>query len=92
MNREKLSCLHKNNLQCFFDNNKNISGAANQHIRMISERSCDTEGRSNALHYRYKLHLKILNILVDEEIPPPPPYYIKCFECLEKCYLTVTDY
>ncbi len=29
------------------DNNKNVSWAANQHIRMISEGSCDTEDRSN---------------------------------------------
>ncbi len=42
---------------------KNISWAANQHIRMISEESCDTEDWSNdaensALHYKNKLHLK----------------------------------
>ncbi len=29
------------------DNNKNVSWAANQYIRMISEGSCDTEDWSN---------------------------------------------
>ncbi len=29
------------------DNNKNISWVANQHIRMISKGSCDTEDWSN---------------------------------------------
>jgi len=29
------------------DNDKNVSWAANQHIRMISEGSCDTEACSN---------------------------------------------
>ncbi len=38
--------------------------AANQHIRLISERSCDTEDWSNdaencALHHRNKLYFKI---------------------------------
>ncbi len=42
----------------------NVSWAANQHIRMISERSCDTEDWSNdaensALHHSNKLHFKI---------------------------------
>ncbi len=42
----------------------NVSLAANQHIRMISEGSCDTEDWSNdaensALAHRNKLHFKI---------------------------------
>ncbi len=41
---------------------RNVS--ANQHIRMISEGSCDTEDWSNdaensALHHRYKLHFGV---------------------------------
>ncbi len=48
----------------FSTDNQNDSWAANQHIRMISEESCDTEDCSNdaenlALHHRNKLHLKI---------------------------------
>ncbi len=43
---------------------KNVSLASNQHIRMISEGSCDTEDWSNdagnsALHHRNKLYFKI---------------------------------
>ncbi len=43
---------------------RNVSWAANQHIRMISKGSCDTEDWSNdaensALHYRNKLHFTI---------------------------------
>ncbi len=43
---------------------RNVSLAANQHIRMISERSRDTEDWSNdtvntALHHINKLHFKI---------------------------------
>ncbi len=34
--------------------------AANQHIRIISEGSCDAE--NSALHHRNKLHFKIENI------------------------------
>ncbi len=45
----------KNNIKC--------SWAANQHIRMISEGSCDSEDWSNAensaLHHRNKLYFKI---------------------------------
>ncbi len=42
----------------------NVSWAPNQHIRMISEGSCDTEDWSNdaensALHHRNKLHLTL---------------------------------
>ncbi len=42
---------------------KNISWAADQHIIMISEGSCDTEDWSNdaensALHHKNKLHFK----------------------------------
>ncbi len=42
----------------------NVSWAANQHIRMISEGSCDTEDWRNdaentAAHHRNKLHFKI---------------------------------
>ncbi len=42
----------------------NVSWAANPHIRMISEGSCDTEDWSNdaensALYHRHKLHFKI---------------------------------
>ncbi len=42
----------------------NISGAVNQHNRMISEGSCDTEDWSNdaensAAHHRHTLHFKI---------------------------------
>ncbi len=42
----------------------NSSWAADQHIRMISEGSCDTEDWSNdaensALYHRNKLHFKI---------------------------------
>ncbi len=44
--------------------NKNVSWAANQHIRMISEGSCDTEDWSNdaensVLHHSNKLHFTI---------------------------------
>ncbi len=56
--------FHKNIKQhnCF--QHRNISEAANQDIRMISEGSCDTEDWSNdaensALHHRNKLHFKI---------------------------------
>ncbi len=43
---------------------RNVSWAANQQIRMISEESCDTEDWSNdaensALHHRNKLHSKM---------------------------------
>ncbi len=43
---------------------KNVSWTVSQHIRMISEGSCDTEDWSNdaensALHHRSKLHFKI---------------------------------
>ncbi len=39
---------------------RNVSWAVNQHIRMISEGSYDTEDWSNdALHHRNKLHFKI---------------------------------
>ncbi len=43
---------------------RNVSWAANQHIRMISEGSCDTEDWSNdveysALRHRNKLHFNI---------------------------------
>ncbi len=42
---------------------QNTKKAPNQHIRMVSEGSCDTEDRSNDagnsdLHYRNKLHFK----------------------------------
>ncbi len=45
---------------CNIDNNNtSVSWASNQHIRMISEGSCDTEDWSNdaeksALHHRHK--------------------------------------
>ncbi len=43
---------------------RNISWAANKHIRMISEGSCDTEDwrndvKNSALHHRNKLHFTI---------------------------------
>ncbi len=46
------------------DNNKKCFWAANQNVRMISERSCDSEDCSNnteiiALHHRNELHYKI---------------------------------
>ncbi len=46
---------------------RNVSWAANQHIRMISEGSCDTEDWSNdaensAAHQRNKLHFTIYEI------------------------------
>ncbi len=46
----------------------NVSWAANQHIRMITEGSCDTEDWSNdaensALHHRKKIHFKIYSIV-----------------------------
>ncbi len=45
------------------DNNKTVSWAANQHIKMISEGSCDTEDWSNDVenltYHRNKLHFKI---------------------------------
>ncbi len=57
-------CLHKKyeTAQLF----RNVSSASNQHIRMISEGSCDTEDWSNdaentALHHRNKLHIKKKN-------------------------------
>ncbi len=45
--------------------NNNVSWAANQHIRMISEGSCDTEDWSNdadnsALHHGGKKHFEKL--------------------------------
>ncbi len=45
------------------NNNNNVSWTANQHIRMISEGSCDTEAWSNdaenvALIIGNKLHFK----------------------------------
>ncbi len=48
-----------------FNSIENVSWAPNQHIRMISEGSCDTEDWSNdaensALHYRNKWHLKYI--------------------------------
>ncbi len=47
-----------------FDNN-NVSWAANQIIRMISEGSCDTEdwcndAENSALHHMNKLHVKYI--------------------------------
>ncbi len=58
--------MSKNTLKiqhCNTDN-KNVSWAPNQHIRMISEGSRDTEDWSNdaensALHHRNKLHFKV---------------------------------
>ncbi len=49
--------------------------AANQHIRMISEESCDTEDWSNdaelsALHHRNKLHF--------EEDDDDDTFYLYC--------------
>ncbi len=49
--------IYKAYLNVFFDK-------PNQHIRMISEGSCDTEDWSNnaentALHHRNKLHFKM---------------------------------
>ncbi len=42
------------------DNNKNnVSWAANQHFRMISEGSCDTEADNSTSYHRNKLHSKI---------------------------------
>ncbi len=46
------------------NNKKNVSWAANQHIRMISEGSCNTEDWSNdaensALNHRNILHFEI---------------------------------
>jgi len=43
---------------------RNVSRAANHHIRLISDGSCDTEDWSNdaknsVLHHRNKLHFKI---------------------------------
>ncbi len=42
---------------------RNVSWAANQHIRMISEGSCDTEycndAENSALHHKTKLNFKI---------------------------------
>ncbi len=48
--------------KCFLSRIRNVSCATNQHIRMISEGSCDTEDWSNdaensALHPRNNLHL-----------------------------------
>ncbi len=58
--------FHKNMQQHngFQHSIKNVSWAANQHIRMISEGSCDTEDWSNdaensAAHHKNKLHLQI---------------------------------
>ncbi len=46
-----------------FNIDNNVSWEANQHIRMISEGSCDTEDWSNdaensALHHRHKVYFK----------------------------------
>ncbi len=43
---KKYYVFHKNMKQ-HINNNNHVSWAANQHIRMISEGSCDTEGWSN---------------------------------------------
>ncbi len=46
---------------------RNVSWAANQHIRMISEGSCDTEdwrndAENSAAHHRNELHFKYMKI------------------------------
>ncbi len=65
-NPEKCKSLHKDKASQLFSALIiiSVSWAANQHIRMISEGSCDTEDWSNdnensALHHRNKLHFKI---------------------------------
>jgi len=42
---------------------QNVSWAANQHIKMLSEGSCDTGGWSKD-HHRNKLHFKIYSKIV----------------------------
>ncbi len=49
---------------------RNVYWVSNQHIRMISEGSCDTEDWSNdaensALHHRNKLHCNIQYIQIE---------------------------
>ncbi len=58
--------FHKNKKQQLFSTLiiRNVSWAANQHIRMISEGSCDTEDWNNdaensAAHHRNKLRFAI---------------------------------
>ncbi len=64
---EKLYCISFQKIlssTAVFNIDNNVSWAANQHIRMISEGSCDTEevrvmiAENSALHHRYKLHFK----------------------------------
>ncbi len=45
---------------------RNVTSEPNQHIKMISEGSCDTEHLSNnaALHHRNKLDWKLENIII----------------------------
>ncbi len=54
--------FHKNNGQHNFfqhtNNDKNASWATNQHIRMISEESCDTKDWMTVEKY-FKWHFKI---------------------------------
>ncbi len=61
--KENYYAFHKNTKQHSTDN-ENVSWAANQHIRIISKGSCDTEDWSNdaensALHHRNKPHFII---------------------------------
>ncbi len=58
---KKCISFHKKILSC---NTDNVSRAANQHIRMISEGSCDPEDwhyipENSALRHRNTLHLKV---------------------------------
>ncbi len=61
----ELSTIILSSLTVFIiDNNQKCSWAANQHMRMISEGSCDTEDWSNdaensAAHHRNKLHFNV---------------------------------
>ncbi len=62
--------FHKNKKQQLFSTLiiiRNVSWAANQHIRMISEGSCDTEDWSNdaensAAHHRINYVLQYIHI------------------------------
>ncbi len=46
-NLEKVSIIFFEQHNCFNNNNKNVTWAANQYIGMISEGSCDTKDWSN---------------------------------------------
>ncbi len=66
-----------------FFNIDNIDWAANQHIRMISERSCDTKHLSNDVEhsaFRNKLHLQHIDTETAIQSCNISQYF--CFHCI----------